>query len=106
MKNHEKQYPLTLFHSPGTRSIRVFWLLEELGLSYDLKSYKYDSKYFASSEFRAINPMGKVPALYDGEQLIIESTAIMEYLLNNFGPNWTFRFLFGLFSEMANLFWL
>lgn len=78
---------LTLFHSPGTRSIRALWLLEELGLSYTLKSIKYDSAYFASDEFRAINPMGKVPALYDDGALIVESTAIMDYLLQRHGPS-------------------
>ena len=78
---------LTLFHSPGTRSIRVRWLLEEMALAYDLKSIKYDGKYFASDEFKAINPMGKVPALYDNGALIVESIAIMEYLLQRFGPS-------------------
>lgn len=77
----------TLFHSPGTRSIRVRWLLEEMGLPYELETIKYNSKYFASDKFREINPMGKVPALYDGDQLIVESTAIMEYLLHKFGPS-------------------
>ena len=76
---------LTLFHSPGTRSVRALWLLEELGLPYDLKTNAYDSKYFASDEFQAINPMGKVPALYDGETLIIESVAIIQYLLSKAG---------------------
>lgn len=78
---------LVLFHSPGTRSLRVLWLLEEMGLPYVLKSKKYDGAYFASDEFRAINPMGKVPALYDGETLVIESTAIMEYVLQRHGPS-------------------
>ncbi|MFT6033982.1 MAG: glutathione S-transferase [Arenicella sp.] len=78
---------LTLFHSPGTRSIRVRWLLEEMALPYDLKSIKYDGKYFASDEFKAINPMGKVPALYDNGALIVESIAIMEYLLQRFRPS-------------------
>ena len=83
----ERVLSLTLFHSPGTRSIRVLWLLEEMGLPYELQSKKYDSAYFASDEFRAINPMGKVPALYDDGELIIESTAIMEYLLHRYGPS-------------------
>ena len=77
---------LKLFHSPGTRSIRALWLLEEMGLQYELKSIKYNSAYFASDEFREINPMGKVPALYDDGNLIIESTAILEYLLQRYGP--------------------
>ena len=78
---------LTLYHSPGTRSIRVRWLLEEMEIPFELKSIKYDGKYYASDEFRAINPMGKVPALFDGDQLVVESIAIMEYLLNKFGPS-------------------
>ncbi|MFT5573218.1 MAG: glutathione S-transferase [Cryomorphaceae bacterium] len=78
---------LTLFHSPGTRSIRARWLLEEMALPYELKSIGYDGKYFASDEFKTINPMGKVPALYDGDTLIVESTAIIEYLLQRFGPS-------------------
>ncbi|MEM7357768.1 MAG: glutathione S-transferase family protein [Pseudomonadota bacterium] len=76
---------LTLFHSPGTRSIRVRWLLEELNLPYELKSIVYDGAYFASDEYRQINPMGKVPALYDGDTLLVESIAIMEYLIHRYG---------------------
>ena len=78
---------LKLFHSPGTRSIRTLWLLEEMGLAYELKSIKYDGAYFASDEFRAINPMGKVPALYDDDTLIVESGATLEYLLGRYGPS-------------------
>ncbi|MEM7439849.1 MAG: glutathione S-transferase family protein [Pseudomonadota bacterium] len=78
---------LKLYHSPGTRSIRPLWLLEEMGLPYELVSMRYSGKYFASDEYRAINPMGKIPALYDGDALIIESIAIMEYLLQRHGPS-------------------
>ena len=78
---------LKLYHSPGTRSLRAYWLLEEMGLSYELISIKYSGKYFASPEYRAINSMGKVPALYDGTTLIIESTAIMDYILKRHGPS-------------------
>lgn len=78
---------LTLFHAPRTRSLRPLWLMEEMGLKYDLVTMNYDADYFASEKFRAINPMGKIPALYDGKQLIIESTVIMEYLLNLYGPS-------------------
>lgn len=77
---------LTLFHSPGTRSVRARWLMEEMNVPYDLKTYAYDGAFFASEEFRAINPMGKVPALYDGDELLVESVAIMQYVLHRFGP--------------------
>lgn len=78
---------VTLFHSPGTRSVRPLWLMEEMGMTYDLKTIGYDSAYFTSERFRQINPMGKVPALYDGETLIAESTAILQYLLHRFGTS-------------------
>ncbi|MEM6713269.1 MAG: glutathione S-transferase family protein [Pseudomonadota bacterium] len=77
---------LTLFHTPGTRSVRARWLMEEMGVAYDLKTLAYDGAYFASDEFRKINPMGKVPAMYDGETLINESIAIMQYVMARFGP--------------------
>ncbi|MEO1406452.1 MAG: glutathione S-transferase family protein [Pseudomonadota bacterium] len=77
---------LTLFHTPGTRSVRARWLMEEMGVAYDLKTMEYDGAYFASDEFRKINPMGKVPAMYDGETLINESIAIMQYVMERFGP--------------------
>lgn len=79
--------PLTLYHSPHTRSMRPLWLLEEMGIPYDLKSYSYDTDYFASEAHLKINPMGEIPALYDGDQLIVESTVIMEYILNRYGPS-------------------
>nr|WP_070959281.1 glutathione S-transferase family protein [Hyphomonas sp. Mor2] len=78
---------LKLFHSPGTRSIRTLWLLEEMGLEYELISIDYDPAYFASDAFRKINPMGKIPALIDDGNLVIESTAIAEYLLRRYGPS-------------------
>lgn len=77
---------LTLFHTPGTRSVRARWLMEEMGIPYELKTLEYDGAYFASDEFRRINPMGKIPALSDGETLINESVAIMQYVMGRYGP--------------------
>ncbi|MEO1343443.1 MAG: glutathione S-transferase family protein [Pseudomonadota bacterium] len=77
---------LTLFHTPGTRSVRARWLMEEMGVIYDLKTLEYDGAYFASDEFRKINPMGKIPAMYDGETPINESIAIMQYVMERYGP--------------------
>lgn len=73
--------PLILFHTPNSRSLRPLWLLEEIGLDFELKTMTYDAEYFASDAYRDINPMGKVPALYDGDHLILESTVILEYIL-------------------------
>ncbi|MEM1160368.1 MAG: glutathione S-transferase family protein [Pseudomonadota bacterium] len=77
---------LTLFHTPGTRSVRARWLMEEMGVPYELKTLEYDGAYFASDDFRRINPMGKIPAMYHGETLINESVAIMQYVMERHGP--------------------
>ena len=77
---------LKLIHTPGSRSLRIIFLLEELGLDYELESYKYDGAFFASAEFRKLSPMGKLPALWDNDQVVVESTAVMQYLLDRYGP--------------------
>jgi glutathione S-transferase len=78
----------TLFHTPKARSLRPLWLLEELGIDFELKTMAYDAAYFASDAYKEINPMGKVPAFYDGDNLIVESTVILEYILDesDFAP--------------------
>ena len=79
--------PLILFHTPKSRSLRPLWLLEEMGLEFELKTMTYDAEYFASDAYREINPMGKVPALYDGDHLVLESTVILQYILAKHGPS-------------------
>lgn len=66
------------------RGFRVVWLLEELGLAYRLRPVDLlaDSK---DREFLAINPAGFIPALQDGETVMVESIAILEYLLARYG---------------------
>lgn len=77
---------LTLYHTPGTRSVRARWIMEEMGVPYTLKTLEYDGDYFASDEFRKINPMGKIPALYDDGVLLSESVGIMQYVMDRYGP--------------------
>mgnify|MGYP003150346215 FL=1 len=77
----------TLFHTPKARSLRPLWLLEELGIDFELKTMAYDAAYFASDAYKEINPMGKVPAFYDGDNLIVESTVILEYILAKYRPS-------------------
>ena len=70
------------YHSPRSRSVRVRWLLEELGVPYELvqRAYKPPALPFAQD-----SPMGKFPALEDGPVVMIESGAIVEYLLEQYG---------------------
>ncbi len=78
---------MILFHTPNSRSLRPLWLLEEMGLEFELKTIGYDAEYFASDAYREINPMGKVPAFYDDDHLVLESTVILEYILAKHGPS-------------------
>lgn len=71
---------LKVYHAPPTRSIRVVWALEELGLPYQLEKVPFDRAYFKTPEWRAISPSGKIPVIHEDGQPMIESTAIIHYL--------------------------
>ncbi len=74
---------LTVHHLNNSRSQRVLWLLEELGLPYEVKRYERDAKtMLAPPELKAIHPLGKSPVLDDGDVRVAETGAIVEYLLN------------------------
>ncbi|MDP1914127.1 glutathione S-transferase family protein [Brevundimonas sp.] len=73
---------ITVHHLNDSRSQRVLWLLEELGVAYEVKRYQRDAKtMLAPPELRAIHPLGKSPVLDDGEARMAETGAIIEYLL-------------------------
>lgn len=77
---------ITLHHLNNSRSQRILWLLEELGLDYEIKRYERDKKtMFAPPELKKIHPLGKSPVITDGELTIAESGAIIEYLVNKYG---------------------
>ena len=77
---------LILFHAPMTRSIRARWAMEEMGLDYRLERVAFDRGNVGGEEFRKIHPLQKIPALKDGETVVLESVAIVEYLINRYGP--------------------
>jgi glutathione S-transferase len=77
---------LTLHHLETSRSQRVLWLLEELGVPYEIKIYQRDPKTrLAPPELKAVHPLGKSPVITDGKETIAESGAILEYLVERFG---------------------
>lgn len=77
---------ITLHHLEGSRSHRILWLLEELGLDYDLRLYHRDPQTrLAPPELKAVHPLGKAPVLSDGDAVIAESGAIIEYLAETYG---------------------
>ncbi|BCQ57078.1 glutathione S-transferase family protein [Burkholderia gladioli] len=77
---------LTVHHLNNSRSQRVLWLLEELGVPYELKRYERDPKtMLAPPELRAVHPLGKSPVLTDAGFTLAESGAIIEYLVERYG---------------------
>ncbi|MEJ6788790.1 glutathione S-transferase [Brevundimonas sp. BR2-1] len=73
---------ITVHHLNDSRSQRVLWLLEELGLPYEVKRYQRDAKTrLAPPELMAIHPLGKSPVVDDGDVRLAETGAIIEYLL-------------------------
>ena len=77
---------ITVHHLEHSRSERVLWLLEELGIEYTVKRYPRDPKTsLAPPELRAIHPLGKAPIITDGDVTVAESGAILEYLTGTYG---------------------
>lgn len=77
---------LTLHHLETSRSHRILWLLEELGVPYELRRYQRDpATRLAPPELKKIHPLGKSPVLTDGELVVAESGAILEYLAECYG---------------------
>ena len=77
---------LVVHHLNDSRSQRILWLLEELGLPYEIKHYKRDATTrLAPPELMAVHPLGKSPVLSDEGQTIIESGAIVDYVIRRHG---------------------
>ena len=77
---------IELWHCPDTRSFRVLWALEELGLPYHLHLLQFPPR-FREPDYLEINPLGTIPAMRDGETFMTESAAIVQYLVTRYGPN-------------------
>ncbi|WP_136418609.1 glutathione S-transferase [Herbaspirillum sp. ST 5-3] len=77
---------ITVHHLETSRSQRILWLLEELGVPYDIVFYKRDKKTrLAPAALKAIHPLGKSPVITDGDMTVAESGAILEYLVERYG---------------------
>ena len=77
---------ITVHHLNNSRSQRILWLLEELELEYVIKRYERDPQtMLAPASLRAIHPLGKSPVITDGDLVVAESGAIIEYLVEKYG---------------------
>ena len=76
---------LKIYHSPATRGFRAIWVCEELSVPYKIVPVNFSAEYRDSAEWRALNPVGKVPVMMDGDTIIFESCAMMQYILDRYG---------------------
>ena len=97
---------ITVHHLNNSRSQRILWLLEELGLEYEIKRYERDSKtMLAPPELRKIHPLGKSPVITDGATTVAESGAIVEYLVDKYGDG-QLRPAAGTAERLRYTYWL
>jgi glutathione S-transferase len=76
---------ITLYHCVSARSFRPLWMLEELGVSYELKMLPFPPR-FKDRDYLAVNPLGTVPTFLDGDVRMTESAAICQYLAARYAP--------------------
>lgn len=77
---------LTLHHLEQSRSFRILWALQELGLDYQIEFYRRQPNYAAPESLKLVHPLGKAPILTDGQEAMAESAAILEYLQRQYDP--------------------
>ncbi|MEM8728606.1 MAG: glutathione S-transferase family protein [Pseudomonadota bacterium] len=76
---------MKLHYAPNSRAMRAAWVLEELGLTYELARYEVGSPDLRTPAYRETHPDGRVPVLEDGDLVLFESGAIVQYLLARYG---------------------
>ena len=77
---------IRLYHCASARSFRALWTLEELGLDYELETLPFPPRV-RQDGYLDLNPLGTVPAFFDGEMRMTESAAICHYLVTRYGPS-------------------
>ncbi|WP_434049561.1 glutathione S-transferase family protein [Marinobacter salarius] len=79
---------ITVHHLNNSRSQRVLWMLEELGVPYEIQRYERDPKtMLAPASLKKVHPLGKSPVITDGDLVVAESGAIIEYLAHTYGKD-------------------
>ncbi len=74
---------MKVYFAPQSRAVRTVWLLEEIGVDYELVRFSLGQKEMRSPEYTKVNPNGRVPTVVDGNVVITESTAIAQYWEQN-----------------------
>jgi glutathione S-transferase len=76
---------ITIYHLSASRSERIIWLMEELGLPYQLESFQREANGAAPPPMKALHALGKAPVIRDGDTILAESGAIVEYIVRRYG---------------------
>ncbi|GGD53842.1 glutathione S-transferase [Pseudoxanthomonas indica] len=98
---------ITVHHLNNSRSQRVLWLLEELGLDYTVVRYQRDpATMLAPPSLRAVHPLGKSPVLVDADNILAESGAVLEYLVERYDAARTFAPSPGTAEHLRYRYWL
>lgn len=98
---------IVVHHLENSRSQRVLWLLEELGLAYEVKRYERDREtMLAPPELKRVHPLGKSPVIVDGAVTVAETGAIVEYLLDSYDADGRLRPPPGTEARRRFTYWL
>ena len=98
---------IIVHHLNNSRSQRILWLLEELGLPYEIKRYQRDAKtMLAPPELLQVHPLGKSPVITDGDITVAESGAIVEYLVDTYGASSGLKPAAGTADYRRYVYWL
>ena len=98
---------IVVHHLNNSRSQRVLWLLEELGVDYEVKRYQRDAKtMLAPPALKNVHPLGKSPVVTDGESTLAESGAIIEYLVDRYGRGSGLKPADGTPERLRYTYWL
>ena len=76
---------LKIYHVTGTRGVRAIWACEELGVPYEVEKIDFSPEFRQSPEWRQMNPVGKVPVMVDDGLVMMESGAMVQYILDKYG---------------------
>lgn len=97
---------LVVHHLDHSRSTRILWLLEELGVSYEMKTYKRGRDMLAPASLREVHPLGKAPVVTVGGRTYAESGAIIEAMLDRYDAEGELRPAAGTQALDAYRYWL
>ncbi len=97
---------ITVHHLEYSQSFRILWLMEALGVEYDLKIYERDAvTRLAPDSYKAVSPLGTAPVISDGDLTLSETNAIMDYILDKYDTKHVLRPVAGAPNRAAYLFW-